>query len=122
MIAASLLAICRSGVASIGVVSVDVLLAGVGSAPFAPSSAIAVVLVKDVMLAGSGVTTITAKVALPPAPLPASAPMVRTQVVPAAEPSEQLQPAVLAPALKVVFAGTVSVIWTPVAFCAPALL
>jgi hypothetical protein len=74
------------------------------------------------MPAGSGVTTITAKVALPPAPLPASAPMSQDAGRSGGGAIEQLQPAVLARPLKVVFAGTVSVIWTPVAFCAPALL
>jgi hypothetical protein len=45
----------------------------------------------------------------------ASAPIVRVQVEPALLSGEQAHPAVLAPALKVVLAGTSSVMATPVA-------
>src|SRR3954468_23493171 len=53
-----------------------------------------------VVPAGTGPTTVTANVAVPPAP-PARLPIVRAQAVPAGLPPAQLQPAVLAAALKV---------------------
>jgi hypothetical protein len=46
-------------------------------------------------------------------------PMVNVQIVPAGAPSAQPQPALLAAALKVVLAGTVSLITTPAAWLGP---
>ena len=69
--------------------------------------------------AGTGFTTVTAKVALPEPPA-ASAPSARVQLLPALLLGVQAQPAVLAPALNVVLAGTVSVSTTPVAPWPPA--
>ena len=100
-------------------VSLAVLLPGVGSAPFVPSSATLAVLLTCVTPAGTGLSTVTAKVALPGAPPAASAPSARVQVLPALPSGVQAQPAVLAPALNVVAVGTVSVITTPVAVMPP---
>src|SRR5438105_3321911 len=104
-----------------GVVSLLELLAGVGSAPLAPSSAIEAVLEIWVTPFGSGVFTFTANVAVW-LPLPAAtAPTARVQVEPAFPFGVQDQPAVLAAALKVVLVGTVSVSTTPVAPRLPTL-
>src|ERR671918_919332 len=116
----SVLVTDRSGAPVTGVVSLPVLLPGVGSVPLAPSSAIMAVLAICVTPAGSGLATVTANVAEPPAEA-ATLPMASVQVEPALLFGEQDQPAVLAPALKVVFAGTVSVRITPVAPMLPEL-
>ena len=71
---------------------------------------------------GIGASTSTAKVAVPLPPPPARLPMDSVHKEPAPASGEQTQPAVLAPALKVVSAGTVSVISTPVAPWSPTLL
>src|ERR1043165_2067856 len=105
----SLLLSVRSGPPVIGVVSLPELLLRFWSVPLVPSSAMLAVLLICVTPAGMGVTTVTAKVALPIVPPPASVPIASVQVLPALPLGVQLQPAVLAPALKVVLAGTVSV-------------
>ena len=61
----SLFAIVRSGAAVSGVVSVAVLFAGVGSGPFAPSSATDAVLLICATPAGAGLATVTANGAEP---------------------------------------------------------
>src|SRR5437588_11842987 len=109
----SLLAIERSGAPVTGVVSLPELLPGVGAAPLVPSSARVAVLASWVTPAATGLTTVTAKVAVW-LPLPAATlPTARVQVEPAALLGVQAQPAVLAPGLKLVFAGTVSISTTP---------
>ncbi len=78
------------------------LFAGVGSAPLAPSSAMVAVLSIWVTLAGRGLSSVRAKVAVW-LPLPAARePTVRIQVEPALPSGVQTQPAVLAPELSVV--------------------
>src|SRR5919106_5982925 len=116
----SLLVTDRSGAPVTGVVSLPELLPGVGSAPWVPSSAMLAVFAICVTPAGSGLVTVTAKVALPP-PEAATVPIASVQVDPALLFGEQTQPAVLAPALNVVFAGTVSVSTTPEAPRLPVL-
>ena len=102
----SLLSSCKSGAAVSGVVSVSLLLAGVGSAPLAPLSLMLAVLLIWLTPAGTGLMTVTAKVAEPLAPA-ANAPIVRVQTLPALLLGVQLQPGELAAALKTVLAGTV---------------
>src|SRR4051812_21785987 len=58
----------RSGAATTGVVSVPVLLLGVGSGPLVPSSAIVTVFAPCVTPAGNALSTRTLKVAVPLAP------------------------------------------------------
>src|SRR5215213_4708285 len=116
----SLLVTERSGAPVTGVVSLPELLPGVGSVPLVPSSAIVAVLAICVTPAGSGLVTVTANVALPP-PAAATEPTASVQVEPALLFGAQTQPPVLAPALNVVFAGTVSVSTTPVAPRLPVL-
>src|SRR5947207_1511595 len=116
----SLLVSERSGAAVPGVVSLPVLLPGVESVPLVPSSAMLAELLTCVVQAGTGLATVTANVAVDPPP-PATPPIVSEQVDPALLFGVQDHPAVLAPELKVVFAGTVSVIVTPVAPRLPAL-
>ena len=65
----------RSGAAFTGVSSVSELSSGVGSAPLVPSSAMETVLSICPTPAGSGSSTVTAKVTLPDAPA-ARLPMV----------------------------------------------
>jgi hypothetical protein len=67
---------------------------------------------------GSGLTTVTANVT-EPVPSITTSPTENVQPLPALSFGMQAQPAVLAPRLNVVFAGTVSVITTPVAFWLP---
>src|SRR6185295_12764372 len=98
-----------------GVVSESELSPGVGSVPLAPSSATLAVLLTSVVPGGTGSSTSTAKVATWAPLAPASAPIASVQVEPALPSGTHTQPAVLAPALNVVFAGTVSVSVTPVA-------
>ena len=86
-----------------------------------PSSAMLAVLEICVTPAATGLTTVTANVAVWLPPPAATAPMASVQVEPALLFGAQTQPAVLAPALNVVFAGTVSVSTTPVAPRLPAL-
>ena len=107
----SLFVSVRSGAASTGVVSLAVLLPGTGSVT---ADATLAVLAICVTPAATGLTTVSAKVALPEAP-PATVPTASVQVLPGLSFGAQTQPAVLAPALKVVFDGTVSVRTTPVA-------
>src|SRR5215213_5188784 len=117
----SLFVIERSGAPLTGVASLPELLPGVGSVPFFPSSAMLAVFEICVTPAATGLATVTANVAVW-LPLPAATlPTARVQVAPALLSGEQTQPAVLEPALNVVFAGTVSVITTPVAPTLPAL-
>src|SRR5690242_19847025 len=104
----------RSGAEVTGVVSLPELLPGVGSVPLLPSSATPAVLMICVTPAASGVTTSTANVAVW-FPSTVTAPIAKVQVDPALLFGVHDQPAVLDPELKVVFAGTVSVITTPVA-------
>src|SRR6266545_4612069 len=94
----------RPGVVLTGVVSPAVVLV----APLA----IVALLTIWVVPAETGVTTRTMKMAEPAAP-PARFPMFKVQVVPAAAPLAQLQPAVLPNDRKVVLAGTISVSVTP---------
>src|SRR2546427_151815 len=96
----SVLVMLRPGVVLTGVVSPAVVLV-------APLAMVALLTIW-VVPAETGVTTRTTKVAEPDAP-PARVPtMFRVQLVPAAAPSAQLQPAVLPSDRKVVFVGTVS--------------
>ena len=118
----SSLMICRSGTAVTGVVSVSLLSAGVGSGPLMPSSVISPVLEISATPDGNGSSTSTAKIAVPLPPPPARLPMDNVHREPAPASGTQTQPAVLAPTLKVVSAGTVSVISTPVASWSPTLL
>ena len=117
----SSLSISRSGTAATGVLSESLLSAGVGSGPLPPSSPMSAVLAISMTPAASGSSTSTAKVAVPPPP-PTRLPMVRVHREPALVSGAHTHPAVLAPALKVVSAGTVSVISTPVASWSPTLL
>src|SRR4051812_38109868 len=98
--ALSLLVSDSAGVVSIGVVS----LADALVAPLSNAALLEIWLTP----AGSGVSTTTAKIAVRVAPA-ARLPTFRVQVAPA-----QLQPAVLAAALKLVLAGSVSVSTRPV--------
>src|SRR3954447_19943884 len=111
----SLFVIEKSGAPVSGVVSLPLLLPGVGSVPLAPSSAIDAVLLMCVTPAATGLTTVAANVAVGLPPPAASPPMASVQVEPALLSGAHDHPAVLAPALNVVFAGTVSVSATPVA-------
>src|SRR5437764_1355033 len=96
----SLFVSVRARVVAIGVVSLfDALL------PL-PSSIVAALLIW-LTPAGRDASTVTANAADAVAP-PARVPTFRLQLVPAGSPLEQLQLPVLAPELKVVFAGTVS--------------
>ena len=104
----------RSGAVTSGVVSLALLLAGVGSGPLAPSSATVAVLLICVTPAGHGGVDGHGEGDGRAAPA-ARPPMVK--LVPAA-----FQPTLEAPALKVVLAGTVSVIVTPVAAFGPTVL
>src|SRR5512145_1651956 len=97
----------RSGAALTGVVSLAVLLAGVGSAPLLPSSATLAVLASCVTPAGTGLITFSAKIDELLAPPPARSPMVSAQALPALLLGVQTHPTVLAPALKLALAGTV---------------
>jgi hypothetical protein len=63
--------------------------------------------------AATGLTTVTANVLICEAPPAGTIPTARVQVEPALPLGVQTQPALLAPALKLVFAGTVSVRVTP---------
>src|SRR6185369_4361011 len=118
----SLLVIDRSGPPVTGVVSLPVLLAGFESVPLLPSSAIEAVLEIWVTPAATGFGTLTAKVVVCGVPSAGTAPTVLVQVEPALLFGVQLQPGRLAPELKVVFAGTVSVITTPDAPRLPVLV
>ena len=116
----SLLVSDRSGAPVTGVVSLAELLPGVGSAPWVPSSARLAVLEIRLTPAATGLTTVTEKVAALP-PLAATVPTASVQAEPALLFGVQAQPAVLAPGLKTVFAGTVSESTTPVAAWPPLL-
>ena len=110
----------RSGAAVIGVVSVEVLLPGVGSVPLVPSSATVAVFDSWVTPAPTGFTTVTANVRDPLAPA-ARLPTARVHVEPALPFGVHDQPPLDAPALNVAFAGTVSDSTTPVAPWLPTL-
>src|SRR6266508_1968594 len=104
-------------------ISPGAVISGVVSLPDAlvPPLALAMaVLLIWVTPAGTGLSTVSAKLAVPPAP-PAKLPIERVQLVPAALPLAQLQPALLAAASNVVLAGTVSVSTTPVRPTLPVL-
>src|SRR5439155_800879 len=103
-----------SGAAFSVSVSVAELLAGVGSAPFVPSSATEPVFTIVPTPAATGLATVTANTAEPPPPA-ASAPTGNVQDAPTHTHAGS-DPA----ALKVVFAGTVSDSTTPVAPWLPA--
>src|SRR3954454_18644730 len=111
----SLFVIEKSGAPVSGVVSLPLLLPGVGSVPLVPSSAIDAVLLICGTPAATGVTTPAATAGVGFRPPAASPPMASVQVEPALLSGAHDPPAVLAPALNVVFAGTVSVSATPVA-------
>src|SRR3954447_26293310 len=105
----------RSGAAVTGVASVPVLSVGSASGPLVPSSATVAELATSVTPAGSGDTTVTANVAVPDPPT-ATSPTGNVHVT-----STHTHPTVDAPALKVEFAGTVSVSTTPLAAWSPPL-
>src|SRR5688500_12652386 len=107
----SLFASVRSGAAGTGVASVAGVFAGTGSATADATLAVFEIWATP---AATGFTTVTAKIALPDPP-PARAPTASVQLLPALPFGAQTQPAVLAPALNVVWAGTVSESTTPVA-------
>src|SRR5437016_5391914 len=100
----------RSGWAVTGVVSLAMLLPGVGSAPFVPSSPTLAVLVIVSTPAGRGLITVTVKVVEALVPPPDMDGPPRVQRLPAVLFGKQLQ---MLP-VKVVFAGTVSVSTRPV--------
>jgi hypothetical protein len=100
----------------IGVVSVAVLFAGFWSGPPAPPSTIETVLAICVTPPGNGSFTFTAKVAVPLAPTGRS-PTSRVNT-----PTPSSSHAELKVLLKVVLAGSVSVIKTPLASCVPTLV
>src|SRR5262249_14825388 len=99
------------------------VLTGVVSLPVALVAPLVIVALLAIWVvpAETGLTTVTTKVAVPPAP-PASDPIGSVQVVPAGLPLAQLQPAVLPAARKVVLAGTISLIVTPVRPTLPVLV
>src|SRR4051812_2187881 len=105
------------------IVSPGIVISGVVSLPDAvvpPFAAATAVLLIWVTPAGTRLSTISAKLAAPLAP-PARFPIAKEQLVPAALPFAQLQPAVLPAALNVVLAGTVSVSTTPLRSILPVL-
>ena len=98
--------------------SVSRLSAGFWSGPLFPSSLTSAALFTT-EIAGKGLFALTAKSTKTPAPPAAIEPAGNVHTVPAGSPSEHDQPPELAPALKVVLAGTVSLTTTPVAFWLP---
>jgi hypothetical protein len=96
------------------VVSVAELLLAFLSAPLAPSSAIAAVFESFETLFGTDEFTVTANVTAPVA-LGPTGPTANEHVVPARLPFAHDHPDVLAAASNVEFAGTISVITTPLA-------
>jgi hypothetical protein len=94
--------------------SLAVLLSGVGSGPFAPSSATVTVLVMVSIPTGNGLSTWTVTVCVTLAP-PANVKVGQVTTLPVAFPPSLA-------ATKVVPVGRVSVIVTPVACSAPRLL
>src|SRR5262245_45412153 len=122
LIPPSVLVTIRSGWAATGVVSLALLLAEIGSTPLLPSSPMLAVLLLWVAPARRGVSTVTAKVGLAaPAP-PTTLSIVSVQVLLALLCGLQLQPTLLAPALKPLLSGTVSVNTTPGAAITPELV
>src|SRR5258707_15814294 len=101
----SLLVRVTAGVVATGVVTLALLLT--------PPPLIVAALLSCLVPAPSGLTTVTANVAELEAPA-ARPPMVSVQAIPAVPPPAQLHPAVLPAASKIVLAGTVSSITTPV--------
>src|SRR3954452_18348175 len=107
----------RFGAASIGVVSVSVLLLASASGPLAWLSVIVAVFERFSRPAATVLVARTANRTLPPPCV--IAPTVNLHFAPALPPLAHDQPGVLSAALKVEFAGTVSVMtapvtWTPV--------
>src|SRR3954453_4927097 len=102
----------RFGAASIGVVSVSVLLLASASGPLAWSSVIDAVFDRFSRPAATLVVARTANRTLPPPCV--MAPTVNVHLAPALPPLAHDQPAVLSAALKVELAGTVSVMTAPV--------
>ena len=80
------LSMAREATTERGVVSVSLLLAGVGSAPLPPSSATEALLLICVTPGATTALTLTAKACAWLAPPPLRAPMERVQVVPAGLP------------------------------------
>src|SRR6185503_15462257 len=112
----SVLVTDRSAVGPKLSVSDALLSRGVGSTPLLPSSETVAVFVKLVTPTGIGLSTVTPKCAVAEVPPPARVPgRTSVQGVPAGEPSAHDQTSMLRDAVNVVFAGTVSVIVTPVA-------
>ena len=95
--------------------SLAVLFAALESMPFAPLSAIDAASVNCVTPAGTELATVTANVAVCGAAPAATMPAANVQTEPALLLGAQTHPAVLPPGLKVVFAGTVSVMTTAAA-------
>src|SRR6478752_6061413 len=112
----SVFVITRSGAALMGVVSELVLLAGLVSAPWVPSSEMNTVLPSCSSPTGTGLGALTANTTEPLAPGARLPTGKRNSLVPTAA-----QPGVLPAALKVVPAGRNSVSTTPVAAASPAL-
>src|SRR3954451_6453055 len=102
----------RFGAASIGVVSVSVLLLASASGPLAWSSVIDAVFERFSRPAAMVFVARTANRTLPPSWV--KTPIVNVHFAPALPPLAHDQPAVLSAALKVEFAGTMSVMTTPV--------
>ena len=117
----SSLLICKSGEASTGVLLVALLLPESMSGPLLPSSPIEAELSMKKTSKPTALSTSTAKSTWPPLPLD-TAPMASVHVLPALPSGEQAQPDVLAAALNVVSAGTMSVISTPVAVVKPSFV
>src|SRR3954467_13719566 len=92
----SLFVMERSGAPVAGVVSLPLLLPGVGSVPLVPSSATDAVLAIWVTPAGNGLVTVTANAAVCAPPPATTVPTARVQVEPALLLGTQAQPAVLA--------------------------
>src|SRR5438045_966095 len=105
----SLLVIARPEVTFNGVVS----LAELPVLPLPFPSRMRAVLLIWVVPGGTGLSTVTAKLTVLLVPV-ARLPALKVQIVPAGLALGQLQVAVLLPKLKLVFAGTVSVMINPV--------
>src|SRR5215212_1816804 len=101
----SLLVRLIAGVVTTGVVILPL--------PTAPPSPIVAALLSWLVPAPTGSITVTANVAEPAAP-PSREPIFSVQLLPAMPPPAQLQPALLPAGSKIVLAGTISSITTPV--------
>src|SRR6476660_2000375 len=89
--APALFVMTRSGAASIGVVSLAVLFAGLGSAPPDPSSATDAVFESCSTPPVTGLSMVTAKVAVTGVPTTTFAPRAKVHTDPAGAPFAQLQ-------------------------------